>query len=627
MTATILIIDDNEDDRHLCRSALESFGCNLELVPTAEAGLERIAVDRPDLILLDYNLPGMDGLCFMRRLAKCSGPAIPVIVLTGMDSAAVAVEVMRNGADDYLAKDIEGRYLTRLPGVIVRVMAACAQREQMRQLRQKTEALLYRNQLLMRNSMDGIYVMDQCGNIVDANDAFCRMLGYTHEEIARLNVADWDARWPPERLRERIEELAGTSAKFETVHRRKDGSLFDVEISASGMKNDGQCFIFAVSRDITERKKAEENILLESETEHRRAEVLAKQFSHLLQGSFNEIYLFDARSLHFLLTSEGAKKNLGYSEDELHRLTPLDLDPSFTRKKFGKMIAPLISGKQQSLLFETFHRRKDGTTYPVEMRLQLMETTPPAFMSIAQDITGRRHAENQLREFSAHLQNIREEEKASFAREIHDELGSTLAALKMDAGWLARKLSDKAEMLPLQTCVKSMSGLLDNAVIATRRIITDLRPAILDDIGLLAALKWQADQFRQRTGIECRCVCVCGEDDCRENYVGKFDKMLSINLFRICQEALTNVSRHSGASSVAIELHQCDEEVALSISDNGRGLPEGHTIAPTSYGMRGMRERAVQLGGKIEFDSPPGGGFSVTATLPLAGGNEKQKNA
>ena len=156
--------------------------------------------------------------------------------------------------------------------------------------------------------------------------------------------------------------------------------------------------------------------------------------------------------------------------------------------------------------------------------------------------------------------------------------------------------------------INSMSQLLDSAVGVTRRIITDLRPAILDDLGLLAALEWQAEQFQKRTGISCRVNCV--EDEFT------LDNQHSIALFRIFQETLTNVARHSGASRVEVEYHCGDEEVMLSISDNGHGL-EGHSATPTSYGIRGMSERAEQLGGKIKFDSKPGGGFSVTVILPL----------
>ncbi len=231
------------------------------------------------------------------------------------------------------------------------------------------------------------------------------------------------------------------------------------------------------------------------------------------------------------------------------------------------------------------------------------------------DITLHKLAELQTRELSAHLQTVREEEKTRIAREIHDDLGSTLAALKMDAFWLARKLAtDKKKEDPMLERAESMVGLLDTAAQALRRIITDLRPTILDDLGLLEALKWQAKQFHKRTGIECRVACPCNEQD---NGKDKLGNALSIILFRISQEALANIARHSGATRVEVELRYANNEAVLSISDNGCGLPQEHTVAPTSYGIRGMRERVEQLGGKIGFDSAPGGGLRVTATIPL----------
>lgn len=605
----------------------------------------------------------------------------------------------------------------------------------------QTEALLRRNQALMKTSMDGIHVLDMQGNVVDANDAFCRMLGYTREEAVGLNVTDWDALWSIEELRERFRELIGKSALVETVHRRKDGVLLDVEISVTGEEIDGRVLLFCSSRDITERKRTERELLLESEAEHRRAEVLAQQFGHLLQSSVNEIYLFDADSLRFLETSEGAEKNLGYSAGELEGLTPLDLLPEYTRESFESLVAPLRRGEQQFLLFDTCYRRKDDSTYPVEARLQLMQGESHVFLAIVQDIserkaadetlrfhsnilksmtegihlvrasdgvivfanpqfehmfgyasgellgkhvsilnapgeyspdavaaaindeldregawsgevrnirkdgttfwcqanvstfehsqfgtvwvavhediTKRKQSELQARELSAHLQTVREEEKASFAREIHDDLGGTLAALKMDAHWLAGRLATQEEMRPLWECTKSMVGLLDTAVLATRRIITDLRPTILDDLGLLEALKWQAAQFHTRTGIECQVA--CSGDDCNEEALGG---ILPINLFRIFQEALTNIARHSAASRVEVSLRLDDEDVILSISDNGCGLPDEYSIASTSYGLRGMRERATLMGGEIRLGRPPGGGLCVTVSLPQPAGRD-----
>ena len=205
--------------------------------------------------------------------------------------------------------------------------------------------------------------------------------------------------------------------------------------------------------------------------------------------------------------------------------------------------------------------------------------------------------------------NVREEEKARIAREIHDELGGTLTALKMDSHWLSRKLPANEETAELIKRIASMSQSIDNAVSATRRIISDMRPTILDDLGLLAAIEWQAAEFHRHSGIECRVNCI--EDE------ANLDKQYSIALFRILQEALTNVSRHAKASRVEIEFLHSEKEAILSVSDNGRGMTGNNIATSKSYGILGMTERVEQLGGKIIFSSPPGGGFSVTVTLPL----------
>ena len=240
-------------------------------------------------------------------------------------------------------------------------------------------------------------------------------------------------------------------------------------------------------------------------------------------------------------------------------------------------------------------------------------------MALATYIAEQKLAERQLHDLSAHLQNVREEEKASIAREIHDDLGGTLTAIKMEIYWLARGLPAGKESVPLFERIESMSQLLDDAVGVTRRVITELRPTILDDLGLLAAIEWQAAQFQKRTGIECRVNCIGDK--------GNLGRQHSIALFRIFQEALTNVARHSGASRVEVEFHHGDDEVMLSVSDNGRGMPGGHVIAADSYGIRGMFERVGQLGGRVRFDNIPGGGFNVLVTLPLSTGNQKEEQA
>ncbi|MDO8350713.1 MAG: PAS domain S-box protein, partial [Gallionella sp.] len=455
------------------------------------------------------------------------------------------------------------------------------------------------------------------GHFVQINQKFCDIVGYRREEL--LDMCFQEITFPAdlgESMRYIQQLLAGETTTFSLEKRyvRKDGSLVYANLTASMLRQpDGiPAYFIGVVEDITERKQHE---------------FLVRQFGSLLKSSFNEIYIFDAASLRFLQTSEGADKNLGYSADELRLLTPLEVKPQIESERFVQMIELLRSGEQESLLFETIHLRKDGTTYPVEVRLQFMESDTPVFIAVVQDVTERRHAHQQLRDLSSHLQTVREEEKASVAREIHDNLGGTLTALKMDVYWLADELSAYQGGAPLLKHVNTMSRLLDDAVDVTRRVITDLRPTILDDLGLLAALEWQAGQFQKRSGIKCRVSSIrrshikC-RTDCKESCTAMPDKIQSINLFRIFQESLTNVVRHSGASNVDVELRFEAGSLLLSIEDDGCGVPEGHIVSSTSYGMLGMRERVAQLGGEIYFSGATDSGFCVTVILPLRTGRK-----
>ncbi len=247
---------------------------------------------------------------------------------------------------------------------------------------------------------------------------------------------------------------------------------------------------------------------------------------------------------------------------------------------------------------------------------QSLSTTSLLRLAIT-DITAHKQLERQLRDLTAYVQSVREEEKASIAREIHDDLGGTLLTLKMETHWLKDELSTRKEATSLLDHVQYMSQAIDHAAGIMRNIITGLRPPILDEIGLLAALEWQAVHFQNRTGIKCRVNCIGDK--------GLLDISRSIELFRISQEALSNVARHSGASSIEFEYLHNDTEVVMSIIDNGRGITKTHTDTSKHFGILGMRERVDQLSGRISFDTPPGGGFSVTVILPLTTNKKKKR--
>jgi PAS domain S-box-containing protein len=214
----------------------------------------------------------------------------------------------------------------------------------------------------------------------------------------------------------------------------------------------------------------------------------------------------------------------------------------------------------------------------------------------------------ELRSLSRHLQTAREEEKARIAREVHDELGSTLTALKMDLDWLAEHLSGAPA--PVAQKRVEIGKLLDTAVAATRRIVTDLRPSILDDLGISAALRWQAAEFRKHTGTR-----VLVETPASDQGIGRD---AALTLFRIFQETLTNVARHARATEVAVNLSISDDAIVLQIRDNGIGLSEEDLRKPTSHGIRGMRERAQQLGGDVSVSGSSGAGTTVVISVPRA---------
>ena len=216
-----------------------------------------------------------------------------------------------------------------------------------------------------------------------------------------------------------------------------------------------------------------------------------------------------------------------------------------------------------------------------------------------------RESEDKLRRLAAHLISVREEERAHIAREIHDELGQVLTGIKMEVGWLAKRLKEPA----LLEKTESMSKLIDSTVQTVRKIATGLRPEMLDDMGLIAAVAWQAKEFQKRTGIRCRTK-LPPEGT-------KLDLDISTTAFRIFQEILTNVARHSRATRVDIELTVDEERLALEVADNGVGIPSADLNGRKSLGLLGMQERALLFGGHVGITGTPGQGTRVSVTIPI----------
>jgi PAS domain S-box-containing protein len=267
--------------------------------------------------------------------------------------------------------------------------------------------------------------------------------------------------------------------------------------------------------------------------------------------------------------------------------------------------------------------RADGEEFPVEASISQIADVDGQrkfYTVMLRDVTERVKAENELkasrealRKLSANLQDVREDEKTRIARELHDDLGQQLTALKMDLSSLQQLLEGSPTVPPsIVAQLQGMRRLIDTTVGSVRRIAADLRPVMLDDLGLLPAIEWLINDFTARYGIEVERRIEPGTVD--------FSRDGATALFRIMQEALTNVVRHAQASRVAILLAVEGEQCLLRIADDGRGATpdeiEGH--GEKSFGLLGIRERAHKLGGSISIETAAQRGFILTVMLPLA---------
>jgi PAS domain S-box-containing protein len=355
-------------------------------------------------------------------------------------------------------------------------------------------------------------------------------------------------------------------------------------------------------QDITERKKAE----LQIETE--------KQLSDsLIQGLPGIFYLYD-RDGRFKRWNKNLEEVSGYSAEDIRNMQPLDffhhdqeeiisakINSIFTTGK-GEISADLYTKDKRKIPYflNGYRIQLEGNHYLVGMGIDISER-----VRIEEALTSYA---NEVKKLTAHLEKIREEERTRIAREIHDELGQQLTGLKMDIEWIAKKISPGGAILEKIT---EMIFLIDQTVITIRRIVSELRPGVLDDLGLVAALEWQGKEFEKRTGIKC-------DSEVRIDNKN-FGKELSINLFRIYQEALTNIARHSKATQAKTILEEINNNLILTVKDNGIGFEKEKSKIGGSWGLVGMRERATLFKGSIAInaDTSEGGGTIVQIKIPI----------
>lgn len=603
----VLLIEDNPGDVRLLRESLAEAGAGrfeLTHVDRLSAGLAGLVKTSFDVVLLDLSLPDSQGLDTVLRIRAVSN-RMPIVVLTGVEDEALGLKLIQLGVQDYLVKgQVTGPLLTRS-------LRYAVERGRMEEILRESEA---RFRAIMDNSPALMFLKDVEGRYLLVNRRFEEvfhlvsrdLIGKTDEEL-----------FPPAqaaafRANDRKVLTCGAPMEFEEVALYDDGPHTTIVVKFPLLNAQGGCSaLCGIATDITERKREEEE-----------RQKLVKDRLLLLESTGEGIYGIDLQG-HCTFINSAAARMLGYPTEEVVGRNMHELihhhrsDGTLYSRAECRIYHAFRSGAGCQVDDEVMWR-KNGDSFPVDYS---------AFPIIEQgeirgavvtftDISTRKKAEEQLRDtvqrvrtLSQRLETVREEERTRIARELHDELGVRLTCLKLD---LARLQSLMGEpMFPrknMEEKIRSMTAEVDSTIASVQGLVAELRPGVLDDLGLVAAIEWQCQDFERRSGI--RCCCEAREGDIQ------LDRPQATAAFRICQEALTNVARHAKATSIRVLVEQLNGDLLLEIQDNGRGIPVEKLTDSASLGLLGMRERAASLGGQIEITGQPGKGTTVMLRLP-----------
>ena len=466
---------------------------------------------------------------------------------------------------------------------------------------------------IFENAGEGIFQSTPEGFYLTANPALARMHGFdSPEELirSRRDISREIYVNPTQREEfKRLLEEHGSVVGFEHEMIRKDGSTIWISVNARAVRDDSGNILYyeGTAQDITKRKHAE-RALRESEERYR----------ELFENSKDAFYVHDMDGI-YTSVNRAAEKLSGYSRDQIvGKHFSEFMTPEYARQVQRQLQKKLESAGETSYDIEMI--TKKGRHIPVEIssRLIFENDVPIGVQGCVRDISEKKKAQEAARNYSRRVIEAQEAERRRISRELHDQVGQILTAVKMNLHVLQHKCTQPEILVSINDNLK----VIDEAVDQIRDLSVDLRPLLLDDLGLVVALRWYLERQTRNLGIPAQFVSGSLDEDDR------FSSELETAAFRIVQEGVTNIVRHARAKRISVRLERVISDLVLLITDDGAGFDARMLRSSSSVstlGLRGMEERAHAVGGSITIDSAPALGTEICVRLPIKG--EKRRDA
>lgn len=451
---------------------------------------------------------------------------------------------------------------------------------------------------LIEQASDSIMITNMEGELIMVNSSASLLTGWDSEELKSKKIQDLITHENSKAIELDENDAGGNVLICEGLLEAQDGNKINIEWSSKKLNDNRYQYII---RDIS-RRKINEQFIRQSEHKYRL----------LFEENPMPMWMLSLPDKNFLAVNEAAVNFYGYSKEEFLSLNIEDIRPTKSRNT-SNFVSAFKSGIQNAEINEMVKKNGDKVRVQI-IAHDIVYEGQIAELELANDMTEKIQAEEdlkksheELRMLASYLEKARESERTHIAREIHDELGQQITGLKMDVSWLHRRLENADPIV--KNKLKEVMGLLDGTVKIVRNLATKLRPSLLDDLGLVAAMEWQSEEFQMRTGIK--------TDFSVSVTQTHFPQDVSTNFFRIYQESLTNILRHARADKITVTLNQNDGIIELTIRDNGVGFEQKGNFKKHTLGLLGMKERTLEMNGTFLMDSKINEGTTIYIAVPL----------